>query len=276
MPAIVKCLRAGELCEVDYQADSLRTAAKFESPHGVYTVSNTYRATKTLLFGAHLDRLEDSALRIGMKLSLDRKGLRQALRQMIVESGYGDVRFRVSAPADTPESLILTIEPYWPPAADLIGAGARCITSATIARKNPAAKSSAWMHEREALQTAMPAGIYETFLIDAGGRIREGLTSNFYAIKKSRLLTAAEGVLAGISRTIVIQVCANVIELRFEAPVVTEIPEFDEAFLSSSSRGIVPVVEIDGMPIGYGTVGAKTKALRLAYETWVADRLEEL
>ena len=144
-----------------------------------------------------------------MKLTLDRSGLRRALREIIVESGYGDVRFRISAPANEAETLILTIEPFQPPSADLITNGVHCVTSAKAVRQNPAAKSSAWMQQREALQADLPAGIYETFLVNDRGQMLEGLSSNFYAITKAGLFTAGEGVLAGISRKIVSEVCAG-------------------------------------------------------------------
>ncbi|MCY4146712.1 MAG: hypothetical protein OXF90_09650, partial [Chloroflexi bacterium] len=88
MPAIIKRLNPSSLREVSYHADSLAGAAEFESRDGVYTVSNTVNHTQTLLFDAHLDRLVDSARREGIPLELDRQGLRAALRQMILESGF--------------------------------------------------------------------------------------------------------------------------------------------------------------------------------------------
>ncbi len=276
MPALVKRLTPAGLADVNYIAENLRDAARHEPCDGVYTVSNTYNSTQTLLLGAHLDRLEDSALREGISLQLDRNCLRRALRQMIVHSGYGDARFRISVPANAPDELLLTIEPFQPPAPHAIIEGVRCITTAAVARSNPASKSSMWMHQRESLLSAMPAGIYETFLVDSRGAILEGLTSNFYAVNNSQLLTAGDGVLAGISRKIVLEVCIGILPLRWHAPRLEDLPLFNEAFLTSSSRGIIPVVEIDGVAIGDGKVGLFTRKLRTAYDRWVADHLEEL
>ena len=122
----------------------------------------------------------------------------------------------------------------------------------------------------------MPAGIYETFLLDEQGNMLEGLSSNFFAILSGSLCTVGEGVLAGISRRIVLNICRNVLPLELRAPKQGEIAVFEEAFLTSSSRGIIPVVEIDGVPIGDGQVGSSTKVLRQLYEFWVAAHLEEL
>lgn len=275
MPAIIRRLTAHELGDVDFSADNLQEATKHEPLHGVYTVSNTYARTKTLLLDKHLDRLEDSAQSKGIPFKCDRKRLKSALRQMIVESDLGDARFRISVPADAPSEMILSIEPFQPPKPALIGRGARCITSAAI-RHNPRAKSSEWMRQRQALESEQPVGIYETFLLDPDGNLLEGASSNVYAILNGELLTASRGMLAGISRMIVLEICQNIIPLRSEAPNLADLHRFSEAFLSSSSRGIIPVIEIDETLIGDGRVGPTTLALRKAYQDWVADHLEEL
>lgn len=276
MPAIVKRLTHDGLRNVSYRADSLNAAEDFEARDGVYTVSNTYNVTQTLLLDAHLDRLEDSARRKGFVLLCDRERLRSALREMIVSSGFGDVRYRISSNADAPASLLLTIEPYQPPPEQAITQGVRCVTTDAASRSDPAAKTSSWMHARKALQANMPASIYEIFLRDEHGCILEGITSNFYAVLGGQLYTAGDGVLAGISRRIVLDACRDVLQIRLQAPWHDDIANFSEAFMSSSSRGIIPVVEIDGQTIGDGAVGAETRNLQRRYQSWVEAHLEEL
>ena len=276
MPAILKRLTSDGLHDVQYAADSLNAAAKFEAHDGVYTVSNTYHDTQTLLLDAHLDRLEDSARRQGILLKCERVRLRSALRKMIETSGFGDVRFRISVNANAPGVLLLTIEPYLPPSITIRAQGVRCVTSRAARRSDPAAKTSDWMHLRRALQAEMPAGIYETFLVDDEGHILEGMTSNFYAIRQGQLYTAGDGVLAGISRRVVLEGSQGLLPIRMQAPSYNDVSGFSEAFLSSSSRGIIPVVEIDGKTIGNGKVGATTRIMQRKYQSWVETHLEEL
>ena len=276
MPAIVKHLTPAGLFDVGYAASSLRDAAQYEPRAGVYTVSKTYNRTQTLLLDAHLDRLHDSATRKGIKLRCERNRLKAALRGMILESGFGDARFRISAAANAPDEQLLSIEPYRPPPPEIIAKGARCITSTAAARRDPASKSSEWMFQRQRLEAEKPADIYEILLTDARGFILEGLSSNAYIVMQGELRTAGRGVLPGISRQIVFATCERVLPLRLEPPHIGDIARFQEAFLTSSSRGIIPVVEIDGSAIGDGGVGKRTWALRAAYEAWVADHLEEL
>lgn len=275
MPAIIKRFTEEGTVDVSSDARSLQDAATREPRDGVYTVSNTYCRTKTLLLDAHLDRLEDSARRQGFVLAYDRKLLRQALRKMIIESGYDDARFRLSVSAQAPEEALMSIEPFQAPASDWIQAGVRCITS-SAARHNPAAKSSEWMHRRRALEAARPAGIFETVLLDPSGCLLEGSSSNVYVILDDELHTAASGILAGVSRMILLAVCEQIVPLRLKAPNIADIARFREVFLTSSSRGLIPVVELDGEAIGDGSVGATTLALRSAYQAWVDAHLEEL
>ena len=275
MPATIKRLTGQGLVDLGIRADSLQDAAQHEPREGVYTVSNTYNYTQTLLLDAHLDRLEDSARLEGIPLSYNRIQLKSALRRIILESNYGDVRFRLSVPAEAPDEMILSIEPFQPASPRLIKMGVRCNTSSAV-RHNPASKSTGWLHRRQVLESVQPDGVYETFLLDQQGNLLEGISSSFYAILDGELRTAVSGVLAGISRTIVFEVCESIVSLRPDAANIAELNRFSEVFLSSSSRGIIPVIELDGKAIADGLVGPITLALREAYQRWVADNLEEL
>lgn len=276
MPTLIRKLTPDGLEPVDYSADSLTEAVQYEPEKGVYTVTNTYHRTKTLKFDAHLDRLEDSASRANIALNLDRERLRKALRQMILESSFGDVRFRVTVPSATPDSLILTIEPFYPLSQDLIEQGVRVITAKQSARSNARAKTTGWMHDRKRLSEAMPQGIYDTLLLDAEGHILEGLGANFYAVMNNELRTASEDVLWGISRQIVLDVAPEVLPVVTEPVTIDDVPQLQEAFITSSSRAVVPVVEIDGVTIGDGTPGKFTREIRKHYLAWADAHLQEL
>ncbi len=259
-----------------YSADSLVDAARFEPRDGVYTITNSYHTTQVLKLDAHLDRLENSARLAGMPLALDRARLRDALRSMIVEAAYGDVRFRITVPKHEPECLILSIEPFKPPAPEVYTAGVRCVTVPGSARSNPAAKTTDWMQDRAAVEKALPPGIFTGLLLSSTGDILEGLSSNFYAVLHGELRSAGKDVLPGISQQIVFEVAPDVLPLRRDAVNVVDIPRLEEAFITSASRGIMPVVAIDGIMIGGGKPGPKTLALRERYAAWVDTHLEEL
>lgn len=273
-PCFIRRLTPDGLQTVPYTAGSLAEAARFEPGEGVYTVTNTYHTFRVLKFDAHLSRLEESARREGIPLRLDRRALRAALREMIGQAGYGDTRFRITVPRADPDTLILSLEPFQPPPPEVYEQGVRCVTLPDSARQNPISKNVAWMHERERL--VLPPGIYTGLLLDADGFILEGLSSNFYAVQDGQLYTAGAGVLPGIAQQIVFAVAPGVLPLCLEPVNVRDVPRLDEAFITSSSRGIVPVVEIDGLAVGAGRPGIYTQALWAAYRDWVVRHLEEL
>jgi branched-chain amino acid aminotransferase len=273
---MIRFLTTDGLQPAPYTADSLVDAAKDEPSDGVYTITNTYNITQVLKLDAHLDRMEDSARRSGMVLKLDRPRLRTALREMILASGYGDVRFRITAAPSLPETLIMSIEPFTPLAESVYADGVKVITLQGAARHNPAAKTTDWMQDRQQIEKALPASVFTGLLVSENGAILEGLSSNFYAILNGELRTAGEGVLAGIAQQIVFEVAPAVLPGRRDAVNVTDIPHLSEAFITSASRGIVPVVQIDEVTLGDGKPGERTRQIRERYLVWVKEHLEAL
>jgi branched-chain amino acid aminotransferase len=278
MPTMIRILTPDGLQPAPYSADTLNDAAQYEPADGVYTVASTFNGTQTLKLDAHLDRLEDSARRVNIPLELNRAKLRSALRQMIEESGFGSVRFRITLTREHPDQLTLSIEPFTTNIAQLVANGIRCATVPGSARNNPAAKYTGWMHERKAAidSTAAAQKVDERLLVSENGDILEGFGSNFYTILDGELRTAHEGVLAGIARQIIYEIAPEILPLRKDPINVRDIPNLSEAFISSSSRGIIPVIEIDGHTLSGGKPGPQTLGLRKLYDAWVESHLEEL
>src|SRR5689334_25329694 len=107
-PCVINFLTPAGLEPASYNANSLADAVQYEPHDGVYTLANTFNHGKVLKLDAHLDRLEDSARRVNIPLKLDRLALRKALWQTIQQSGYDDVRYRITVPHDTPDRIILS------------------------------------------------------------------------------------------------------------------------------------------------------------------------
>ncbi len=101
------------------------------------------------------------------------------------------------------------------------------------------------------------------------------MTSNFYAFNGKTLVTAQKGILLGVTRRAVLRLARGQgMSIEYRSPHVDE--KFNEAFLTSSSRGVVPIVKIDDKPVGQGRVGAWTKTLSLAYQAYVIERSEAI
>ncbi|HYO88111.1 MAG TPA: aminotransferase class IV [Candidatus Limnocylindrales bacterium] len=275
MPCTIRILTPSGLVPAPYTAGSLLDAARHETG-GVYTITNTFERTKVLKINAHLDRLEDSARREGIVLRLDRVRLRAAVRQLIEAADYGDVRFRITVSKSDPIRFILSCEPFRTLPAVVFEQGVRVVLVHDAARHNPEAKTTGWMMDRQAIEESLPKDIFTGVLVGDGGELLEGLSSNFYAILDGHLWTAGGGVLPGIAQQIVLEVAPAVLPVRREPVHATDIPRLSEAFVTSASRGIVPVVQIDDAVLGNGAPGPLTRKLRERYLAWAEANLEEL
>jgi branched-chain amino acid aminotransferase len=258
-----------------YEASTLAEAAEKE-PQGVYTVTRTYHRDQVLLFDQHLDRLERSASLEHISCKLDRPAIRKALRSLIDQAGYTETRFRITIPAAALDQAVISIEPFKPVPIEVIEQGVRVIT-ANLARRNPAAKTTDWIAARKATADGLPVGIYEAILVSPQGTLLEGLSTNFYGIKNDTLRTAGNSeVLSGIARNIVLTVAPEILPVEMQPIHVDEITTLPEAFLTSSGRGIIPIVEIDGKTIADGHPGSYTLRLREAYDQWSEVHLEAI
>jgi branched-chain amino acid aminotransferase len=103
------------------------------------------------------------------------------------------------------------------------------------------------------------------------------MTSNFFYVRDGVLCTAGRGVLIGVTRQTVITLAKREgVKFCIRALRVNEIPSISEAFITSSSRGIVPVVGIDARKVGDGGVGSVTRRLMQLYNEEVLALAEEV
>lgn len=248
-------------------------------PVGVYTSLRTYRHNQFFHLSDHLDRLEQSMALLGWDYDLDRSRLRKALQQVCDAYPEPDARVRIDILAE-PIFLsghkcreLIGLFPFKPIPDQLYRSGVRVATVRQLHRANPRAKQAQFAQERRPYLNDEP-GVYERLLLDPAGFILEGTSSNFYAVKDGVLWTAGEGVLEGVTRKIVLKVAEESgIPIRLQPVHVTEIRRLDECALSSSSRAILPIVEIDGQVVGNGRPGPLTHQLLLAYNDYLEGAL---
>jgi branched-chain amino acid aminotransferase len=259
--------------------DVTNVHALFESlPVGVYTSLRTFRHNQFLLLADHLDRLQQSMALLGWEYHLDRPRLRRALHQVCSAYPAADARVRIDILARAvetpggPAREMIGLYPFKPIPDALYESGVQVAIAEKLARANPRAKQAQFAQERRPFLASHPEA-YECLLLDQKGFILEGTTSNFYALKDGTLWTAGEGVLEGIARRIVLKVAREAgIPVRLQAVHIDEVERLDECALSSSSRAIIPIVEIDGRTVADGRPGPITRRLLAAYNAYV-DRV---
>ena len=208
----------------------------------------------------------------GLSLTLNRLHLRSALRGMIQKAGNPESRFRITVPRDDLKTTLLAIEPLKliPPHVRQQGIKA---ASVDFSRLNPRAKTNFQLSVRRLAQGQLPEGVSEGLIMDQDGQVLEGLSSNFFAIQHGVLYTSEEGMLHGIARRITLEVANELLPIVYQPIHREHIPSLDESFLTSSSRGVLPITLIDSIPIGLGVPGPLTLRIHAAYQAWVLEHL---
>jgi branched-chain amino acid aminotransferase len=138
---------------------------------------------------------------------------------------------------------------------------------------DPTAKNYHWNDLTMGLLGALDAGGDTVLLTDAAGNVVEGPGFNVFAVRDGRLVTPNEGVLEGITRRTVIEIAqAQGIPVELRALPAAELRGANEAFLTSSGGGVLPVTRVDGQALGDGQPGALTRRLLATYWEWHGDR----
>lgn len=224
----------------------------------------------------HLDRLEYSLRELKIDMPMSRKVL-----EIVINNLMGKNNIRKSAyvylqitrgvaprnhvfPIVSKPSVVMTVKRFNPPALNDAFKGIKVITGAEIRWARPDIKSVSLLPNILAKQEAKEQGADEYWFIKNGG-ITEGGSSNSWIITKNgELITHASNgeILKGITRTRIIKI-ANELGLNFVERTFTldEAYNAAEAFVSSSTALIRPVVQIDDKKIGKGEAGPITKSL---------------
>lgn len=233
-------------------------------------------------FDGHIARMERSlralemtapmsrgALKLVMRALLRRNRLSDALIYMQITRGVAPRNHAFPAP-ETPPALTLTARPFDLNASDALAAsGIPVITQPDIRWGRVDIKSVSLLANVLAKQAAKTAGAAEAWLV-RDGRVTEGSSSNAWIVDSDgALVTHPKGfeILGGITRETAMQ-CAQDLQLTVHerAFTVDEAKAASEAFITSATNLVTPVITIDGDAVGGGAPGPVAARLREAYK----------
>jgi branched-chain amino acid aminotransferase len=242
-------------------------------PQGFYTTFSTIsNGTKVLGFRSHLQRLYVPAARMGLVPSADESVLRLRLAVLAKINLPKESRIRLILTKDD-GTVYVGIQPFTPLPDSVYRNGVHVITS-SVSRSDPRIKGTDFIAQSVEQRKLVKGDVFEV-LLTHNGKILEGMTSNFYAIKGKTLITACSGILLGVTRRAVLRLARGKgMSIEYRTPKAGG--KLDEAFLTSSSRGVVPIVSIDGSPVGQGRVGKWTQMLSKAYQAYIEERSENI
>jgi branched-chain amino acid aminotransferase len=247
-------------------------AASAALPAGAYTTLRTYAGRGVVRLDAHLARLEESAALQGHKAAVDAKATRRAVTGALDAGRHRESRLRLTF---APPRLFVAVEAFEPLPATRYAEGVACATLG-IRRDNPHAKDTRFIATAQAAYARLPRDVEEALLVAEDGSLLEGLSSNFFAIRDGVLRTDEARVLPGVTRSLALEVAEPLLPRRLVAVTREELPLVEEAFLTSVSREVLPVVRIDGRPLADGKLGPRTREIMHAFAALVARERELL
>ncbi len=246
-------------------------------PNGVYSTFRTYDYRKILSLEHHFARLVESSSLLDKPVEINFTGLRNALRFVLNEIPDCDLRIRITLDLEDERGVFyLSTEPLQVPLPEVYQEGSHAVTY-QLQRSNPKAKQTNHLRTAAKIKSEYGNRINEILMVSPEGIIQEGLSSNFYAVMDGALWTAEQGVLLGTIRSVVLKLAENEkIPILLQGIDREKLPLLDEAFITSTSRSILPVVRIDQQTIGDGKPGVITRKLIQLYQEYIDKELESV
>jgi branched-chain amino acid aminotransferase len=252
----------------------------------VFETIRTYGGVPFAL-GEHLERLERSAALVFIDLPVSRAVIADEVERAVRAAGNDESYIRVMftrgkgelgldpALAEGPLRVIIVTPLAAPPAA-LYESGIKAhlfrLRRPSDGTAAAGAKLGNYLGSVLAMRAARAVGAKEALVVDGEERVIEGATSNVFFLSGSRLVTPPldAGILPGITRGVLLELASEGgFEIELAAPLVTELPAFEEMFVSSSIRELLAVVDVDGTPVGNGAVGPGFRRLLAAFRSRV-------
>src|SRR6267154_3032397 len=251
----------------------------YQLADGVYEVVGV-RDGKLIDEVAHIDRLDRSLRELMIAWPLARRTLGFIMRELMrrnrlrdglvyIQVTRGVARRDHAFPAAAVKpALVLTTKNTKRAEADP-GPGIAVKSQPDIRWERCDIKTVALLPNVLAKQAARESGAYEAWLVDDEGRVTEGASTNAWIVTQDGELVTRQtdnGILAGITR-VRLKSLADTLQLKIvERPfTLAEAKKAKEAFITSATAFVTPVVKIDGEPVGDGKVGATARRLREEY-----------
>lgn len=233
----------------------------------------------------HLARLARSLKELSIDSPLSTPALRHVIGEVVSRNRISDgmvyiqitrgVATRDHAfPARAQSALVVTARRLPPQKPELVECGVAVVTVPDIRWGRCDIKTVSLLPNVLGKQQAKNAGAYEAWQVDSNGLVTEGTSTNAWIVDAEGAIVthpADHAILGGITRAAVLKIARAAGMKVFERPfTIAEALAAREAFLTSTTAAVLPVVSIDGRAIGNGHPGLTTTELRRRYLAAVA------
>lgn len=251
---------------------------------GVYEVVKYYGG-RPFRMADHMERLARSAAEIHLRLPMSAEEMAVAAEETVAQNGLsgknvilylqvtrGTARRNHAFPSTAVPTIFMIARPDNSPNESLRTNGVAAITVADLRWQMCHVKSTGLLANVLAKQAALNADSFEGVFI-RDGLITEGTASNIFTIIDGTLHTHPEGphILSGVTRQAIIELATDLDIQVVEEPVpISRAGFFSELFITGTVTEVMPIVELDGKPVGTGTPGPITRRLQQAFAKQVA------
>lgn len=227
---------------------------------GLFTTFVTTGNRKNVLgLSTHLERVFSDP-----RSNILEQKIREKLRWVVTtfcEEGECKVRI-INNSTIQDNSIIFLVEQFHPVSEDLRESGV-VVGLSEIFRENPRVKFTDYIKKSNSVRSENKnSGVYESLIVK-NNKIREGFTSNVYFVLNGQIITSAANILPGVTRKFVLRIIRQLgYKIKYRSLRIDELPWIQEAFLSSSSRGVIPIRRIQTVTIEGEGRGRITKNIQ--------------
>ena len=217
----------------------------------------------------HMTRLFRSARLIDMDIPWSAQYIAEVVREVIARNTYRHAAIRLLVTGGESEdgilpsgipTLAVLITPLKERDMEQFATGCKLITT-KLQRNAPEAKTANYIAAVRALKEAARRGATDALFVNERDHVLEATRSNFFIFRGDTLITPHRGILVGITRNVVLELAQGKFPVEERPILLEELALADEAFITSSSKEITPVIQIDDRIIGDGKPGQRTYQL---------------
>lgn len=251
---------------------------------GIYEVIPSYDG-QLVGFAPHIERMNNGMTEIGIQLDWSTDKWREVTEGLIEKNGSGNlgIYLHVSRGTDSkrfhaypdpsevsPTVFAFAFEIAPAPIADKsVAKGYKVSTTRDLRWERCHIKSTALLGNVMHFQHGFEQGANETLLFNANNELTEASACNAYIVKDGVVATPPldNQILPGITRLMLLDILAKDGSIKVEERIITmdEVFNADEVWVTSSSKEIAAVVEVDGKPVGSGQIGDVWQAAQKLY-----------
>ena len=217
----------------------------------------------------HLTRLYHSAQLIDLDIPYSREQITTIVREVIERNAYKHATIRIFVTGGETEDsilptgkpmLVVLITPLGERDMQRFAQGSRVITT-HLQRIMPEAKTNNYIAAVRALKEAARRNASDALFVNEQDHVLEATRSNFFISRGDTLVTPRQGILIGVTRNVVLDLARGRFPVEERPILLEELARAGEAFITSSSKEILPVIQIDDLVIGNGKPGPRTYEL---------------